>query len=56
MSPELLNPEKFGLKESRPTKEADCYALGMVIYEVLSGQKPYAPRKGPVVIQKVLAG
>ena len=56
MSPELLDPDKFGLKDSRPTKESDCYALGMVIYEVLSGQKPYAPHKGPAVIRKVLDG
>ncbi|KAF9642512.1 kinase-like protein [Thelephora ganbajun] len=40
-SPELLDPESFGLKEKRPTRESDCYALGMVIYEVLSGQVPF---------------
>ena len=37
MSPELLDPEKFGIPESednRPTRQSDCYALGMVIYEV----------------------
>jgi len=37
MSPELLDPERFGMPESgdnRPTKQSDCYALGMVIYEV----------------------
>ena len=34
MSPELLDPEKFGLERCKPTKESDCYALGMVIYEV----------------------
>jgi len=34
MSPELLDPEKFGMKDRRPTKQSDCYALGMVIYEV----------------------
>jgi hypothetical protein len=37
MSPELLNPEMFGIPESegdRPTRQSDCYALGMVIYEV----------------------
>jgi len=37
MSPELLYPERFGLPESegnRPTRQSDCYALGMVIYEV----------------------
>ena len=56
MSPELLHPEHFGLKKSRPTKESDCYALGMVVYEVLGGQTPFAPAKAIVVIWKVLEG
>ena len=56
MSPELIDPESFDLKKIRPTKESDCYALGMVIYEVLSGQTPFAPRGAPFVIQKVLRG
>jgi hypothetical protein len=37
MSPELLDPEMFGVPQSegdRPTRESDCYALGMLIYEV----------------------
>jgi len=34
MSPELLDPDRYGLPDSRPTKESDCYALGMVAYEV----------------------
>ena len=37
MSPELLDPERFGMLESednRPTRQSDCYALGMAIYEV----------------------
>ena len=33
MSPELLDPKTFG-SNGRPTRESDCYALGMVIYEV----------------------
>ena len=37
MSPELMYPERFGVPKSenqRPTRQSDCYALGMVIYEV----------------------
>ena len=56
MSPELLDPGRFGLEETRPTKESDCYALGMVIYEVFSGKTPFAPHKGPTVIVKVMEG
>jgi len=33
MSPELLDSSRFG-SNGRPTHESDCYALGMVIYEV----------------------
>ena len=54
MSPELLDPEGFNLERSRPTRESDCYALGMLIYEVLSEQAPFAPSKVPVL--KILRG
>ncbi|KAF9644747.1 kinase-like protein, partial [Thelephora ganbajun] len=54
MSPELLDPESFGLKERHPTKESDCYALGMVIYEVLSGQAPFATYSSFAIVAKVL--
>lgn len=33
MAPELLDPSRFG-SNGRSTRESDCYALGMVIYEV----------------------
>ena len=56
MSPELLNPEQFGFKDSRPTKESDCYALGMVIYEVLIGHPPFKSYKDFTVMQKVIKG
>ena len=54
MSPELFDPGRFGLTESRPTKESDCYALGMVTLEVLSGQAPFAYHADLIVMQKVL--
>jgi serine/threonine protein kinase len=57
MSPELLHPEHFGLNDGQPpTKESDCYALGMVIYEVLSGEVPFAQIKEVIVMWKVICG
>ncbi|KAF9644327.1 kinase-like protein [Thelephora ganbajun] len=55
-SPELLVPDQFGLKESNPTKASDCYALGMVIYEVLSGQTPFVQYPSFTVVLRVLEG
>ena len=37
MSPELMDPDVFEIPPSegtRPTTKSDCYAFGMVIYEV----------------------
>jgi len=57
MSPERLFPEKFDLKEPRPTKESDCYSLGMTIYEVLSGEVPFAQEDRVIsVMFKVMDG
>ena len=56
MSPELLDPQKYGLSKIRSTKESDCYALGMVVYEVLSGSPPFATENSFAVLRKVLDG
>ena len=56
MSPELFIPEEANLNDCRPTKNSDCYALGMVIYEVLSGNKPFFGCSRNVVVAKVING
>ena len=57
MAPELLVPEKFG-STGRPTKPADIYAFGMVIFEVLSGCQPFdEKRRTPFeIVYRVVGG
>ena len=56
MSPELLCSELSDSKEARPTKASDCYALGMVILEVFSGEIPFARHSHFIVLYKVGKG
>ena len=56
MSPELIDPPQFGFKNNRPTKHSDCYALGMVIYETISGHLPFHQHGAMAVFMKVLKG
>jgi len=56
MSPELIAPERFGFKNSRPTKHSDCYALGMLIYETISGNLPFYKDTNPAVFMKIVEG
>jgi len=56
MSPELINPSQFGFENSQRTEESDCYALGMVILEVLSGQVPFQGDRDFIAIRRVLEG
>ena len=56
MGPELLDPKRVGLGESRLTRESDCYALGMVIYEVLCGCSPFGTGNSFVDLFGVLGG
>jgi len=56
MSPELLDPDQFGITDSRPTKQSDCYALGMVVYEVRWGCDLSHPHNGLTYMRQVLCG
>lgn len=53
MGPELFDPE---IQQHRPTICSDCYALGMVIYEVLSERVPFHKCSQWVVTTKVVNG
>jgi len=56
MSPELIAPRDFGFENRRPTKSSDCYALGMVIYETISGNLPFHEHADLEVILNVPRG
>ncbi|KAF9644350.1 kinase-like protein [Thelephora ganbajun] len=54
MSPELLDPDRFGNTDCRPTKQSDCYALGMVVYEVLCGNAPYWEIENELIVMNTI--
>ena len=56
MSPERIAPEQFGFENGHPTKSSDCYALGMVIYETVSGNLPFHKHTDFQVSLKVMKG
>ena len=58
MSPELLDPQNLGPGKTRrrSTRQSDCYALGMVIYEILSGHVPFEGCGPCAALAKVLGG
>ena len=35
LAPELIHPSRFGLKEATPSQEADVYAFGLLVLEVI---------------------
>jgi serine/threonine protein kinase len=57
MGPEMIDPQKFGSKENGGrTISSDCYALGMVIYETISGNMPFYEHSDLIVTMKVVKG
>ncbi|KAF9643955.1 hypothetical protein BDM02DRAFT_3175321 [Thelephora ganbajun] len=56
MSPELIDPQRFGFEKGHLTKSSDCYALGMVIYEIISGNLPFHEHANPAFLVRVLTG
>ena len=55
-SPELFRPIWLVFEDFRRTKSSDCYALGMVIYETISGHSPFHKDSDLSVRTKVLEG
>ena len=53
MSPELFDSE---VQDCRPTKFSDCYALAMVVYEVLSLRQPFHQYRNLVITGRIIQG
>lgn len=51
-TPDYISPEQ--LREEPITAQTDIYSLGTVLYEVLSGQKPFANMPAMAVLQSQL--
>ena len=51
-----MSPELFDSEAHRQTKGSDCYALGMVIYEVLSRRIPFYRYKDFAIVGRVIKG
>ena len=56
MAPELLHSTRFGLEKGVPSKEADIYALGMTVYQVLTGKWPFYPKRETEIMHVVISG
>ena len=41
MAPELIRPLEFDLDQSQLSREGDVYAIGMVVYEIVTGVRPF---------------
>ncbi|KAF9644736.1 kinase-like protein [Thelephora ganbajun] len=54
--PELLLPSRFGFMDSVPTPQADIYAFGLVIYQVLTGEIPFRRLRQTELAYSVVKG
>ena len=56
MAPELLHSTRFSLEKGVPSKEVDIYALGMTVYQILTGKWPFYPKREVEVMHAVISG
>lgn len=56
MTPEFLLSTKLGLGKEVLSTEADIYALGMTMHQVLTSRWPFFPREEVEVVHAVILG
>lgn len=57
MSPELIEPDRYGLERAELTPQSDIYAFSMVLWEIFTGRLPfYGYRRDATVMSQILRG